>query len=142
MFHLEVPSHISAVDLESNVVVYIAGVADVVDSYRYFGCGNVVVSLRRCRAWETVEIRGELVCVDIQFRIGRQFGIFDVSVLVSLDPLDAERPSEFFVEISDDREVVTIVGLLGGAIIFADNKGDSVDRYFAVYQPAELASMS
>jgi hypothetical protein len=52
---------------------------------------------------------------------------------MSFSPLGAERPSEFFVKISDDREVINVVGLLCGSKIFADNKGDTVESHFTVH---------
>ncbi len=46
---LEVPLDTSAVSLESDVVVNITRVADVIYGGRYFGCGNVFGGLCRLR---------------------------------------------------------------------------------------------
>ena len=73
---LKVPSCITTVDLKSDVVVDVTGVADVVDGDRHFGYCYVFSGLCRLRKWMTMEIRGELVCCNIQFRVWRQLVSF------------------------------------------------------------------
>ncbi len=79
----------------------------MIDGEQYFGCGNVFGGLCRLCMWKAAIIRGEPVCGNIQFRLWRQFIKFSSIVLVSFYPLGLERSSEFFVEISDDREVAS-----------------------------------
>ncbi len=88
-----------------------------------------------------MKIRSKLVCSNVQLCIWRQFVIFYVVVLVSFYPVGAEGPSEFFVEISNDEEVVDVIWLLCGSIVFTDDKSDAVDCHFAIDEPSELASV-
>ena len=70
-FLLKVPSNTSTVDLESDVVVDITSMANVVNvEERYFGCNYVVCGLHRLCAREIVEICGKLVYVNIKFCVG------------------------------------------------------------------------
>ncbi len=62
-------------------------------------------------------------------------------VLVSFYPVGAEGSSEFFVEISNDGEVVDVIWLLCGSIVFTDDKSEAVDCHFAIDEPSELASV-
>jgi hypothetical protein len=141
VFRLEVSSDISAVDLESDVFVDIACIADMVDGNRYSCGSNVFGGLLRLGTWEIVKIRDKLVRIYIQFGILGQFFIFGMVVLVSFYPVGVEWPSEFFMEISDDRKVVDVFWLFCGSIVFADDESDAVDGHFAVEEPSELASM-
>jgi hypothetical protein len=102
VFFLEVPLHVSAIDLEPEIVVDVASVlADVVDGDGDFGGCDVVRGRRRLRSYLTVECSREAISINVEFRVRLQFFVFGGVVLVAFNPLCSERPSEFVVKVAD-----------------------------------------
>ncbi len=98
---MEVPLHVSAIDLEPEIVVDVASVADVVDGDGDFGGCNVVRGRCRLRSYLTVECSHEAISINVEFRVRLQFFVFGGVVLVAFNPLCSERPSEFVVKVAD-----------------------------------------
>jgi hypothetical protein len=115
---LEISSYVAAVYLEAKVVIDVACVSKVVDRdgdlccVQMFGCQDWLGT------WALVEGGCEFVGVDVEFGVGWEFFVGGVIVLVPFDPLYLQRTSQFFVEIADDGEIVDVVGLLCGSMIF------------------------
>jgi hypothetical protein len=61
---------------------------------------------------------------------------------MALDPLCLHGTSQFFVECSDDREVIIVVWLFCQSYVFSEDKGDSIDGDLAVYQPTKFTAVS